>query len=307
MPYDCMKNDSYLEGTVCIQNKQLSVSVHVESGAKLISLRSMSTGKEWLVRGDRSNSSGNSIGDVFSTSSVSGADECIPNIAPGAWQGADLVDHGEAWSVPWKLAEGALNLQRIVTEVELPITSWRLKRVVLFEGECAVLSYTLTNLKEEMSAFLWAWHPLFQIHPGDWIQLPEEVESLSVEVARNPDGGEGDFWSWPGPFSGIRLDQLRLGTKDDSYLKAFVGPVKEGKVTLHSPARSESLEISWNPTELPYLGLWICRGGWNGHQHLALEPTTAPADVLDEASGTWVEANGVCNWSFRLSFRALVT
>lgn len=43
------------------------------------------------------------------------------------------------------------------------------------------------------------------------------------------------------------------------------------------------MTFTWNTAECDTLGLWLTRGGWNGHHHLALEPATGAADSLADA------------------------
>jgi hypothetical protein len=49
-----------------------------------------------------------------------------------------------------------------------------------------------------------------------------------------------------------------------------------------------SLGLSWNPSEIPYLGLWVNNGGWSGcgsepYFNLGIEPATLPIDNLTAA------------------------
>jgi hypothetical protein len=43
------------------------------------------------------------------------------------------------------------------------------------------------------------------------------------------------------------------------------------------------LTIRWADSCNPIFGLWLTRGGWHGHHHLALEPTNAKDDGLVDA------------------------
>lgn len=291
-----------------LDGEVFSLAVAPGLGAKVVSLRSSRTGREWLVPPDDDAAyHNNQVGDNFATSMVAGADECIPTVAWTTWQGTKLADHGEAWSRPWSLDQAGLERGIIRTTLVMPVSPWRLQREITMSGADLVFSYTLTNLATEPSAFLWAWHPLFVLEPGDHIELPGDVGQVVMEVARKPDAAKGVVWNWPEPQPGVRLDAAQLATADDSYAKFFAGPLTEGRAVLHSPSRGESLTIAWNPAELPYAGVWISRGGWNGHQHLALEPTTAAGDMLDEKSARWVPVGVTVRWQFTLSLSSTKT
>lgn len=57
-------------------------------------------------------------------------------------------------------------------------------------------------------------------------------------------------------------------------------------------ASGQVLEVSFDSKRLPYLGLWLCYGGWpsSGEEPLqyavALEPTTSPCNNLANAQRT---------------------
>ena len=78
--------------------------------------------------------------------------------------------------------------------------------------------------------------------------------------------------------------------------------------------QGEALELTFDATVLPYLGLWICRAAWpdtgqNKQYTVALEPTHANCDSLADAerNGTaWPLAPGEQRaWSLRLRVTAL--
>ena len=58
---------------------------------------------------------------------------------------------------------------------------------------------------------------------------------------------------------------------------------------MYYPDSAESVSFHFDPAIGPYLGIWICEGGWpnpeDGHYTAALEPCTSRADSLSEAIG----------------------
>ena len=66
--------------------------------------------------------------------------------------------------------------------------------------------------------------------------------------------------------------------------------MKSGWVGLHDPERGDLLGFMFDPAVLPFVGIWINRGGWGGYEHLAIEPTNGRPDALDIASGQWHSA-----------------
>ena len=63
----------------------------------------------------------------------------------------------------------------------------------------------------------------------------------------------------------------------------FATGFADGLAEIRNRTTGDRLTIRFDPTELPALGIWITRGGWNGYHHFAIEPTHAPFDSLADA------------------------
>ncbi len=82
-------------------NEAVELAVVPELGARLVSLKDLRTGREWMWHPPGGlKLFRNRLGDDFSLSPLAGMDECPPTIAKCAWQGTELPDHGEVWSAP---------------------------------------------------------------------------------------------------------------------------------------------------------------------------------------------------------------
>ena len=83
----------------------MEMAVVPKLGCRVISLRNRRTGREWLVRpvgGLETNEYASSFG-----SGTQGWDEMFPTInvcryPAYPWEGTELPDHGEVWSIPWE-------------------------------------------------------------------------------------------------------------------------------------------------------------------------------------------------------------
>jgi hypothetical protein len=205
----------------------------------------------------------NRAGDDFARSTMIGWDECIPTIAPCAWNGRDLPDHGEAWSAKWEVDEPAFASGRLRTTMDLPVSRLRFARTLGLVKNQIIATYALTNLANEPQEFVWAMHPLLEICPEDRLELTEETrKSLGDEP-------------W--------LRSLDLQDREPRFVKTFAGPLREGTAGIFNSRTKDRLTIHWQTAQNPFLGIWLTRGGWNGYHHLALEPTNARSDSLAEA------------------------
>lgn len=265
----------------CLQTEQLEVQVVPELGAKIISLRNRRTGREWLwhpARGRRLFR--NRLGDDFSQSPLVGVDECLPTIASCAAWGRILPDHGEIWSGQWKIDEAGWALGVLRTLIELPVSPLVFERTLEISEAELRLDYRLQNRSPQDVPFLWAMHPLLQVKRGDQLQLPPSTRALV----------RGEDW----------LDALDGAVPAGGCAKAFAHPVREGVAAIENVHDAERLELRWDPKQNNTLGLWLTRGGWHGHHHLAIEPTNGAPDALDVAAANnrcgIIPAGGVKSW-----------
>ena len=74
-------------------------------------------------------------------------------------------------------------------------------------------------------------------------------------------------------------------TRPPACAKAFAGPLQQGRAEVFNAISRDRLTFEWNAAACNTLGVWLTRGGWNGHHHLALEPATGASDSLAVAAG----------------------
>jgi galactose mutarotase-like enzyme len=277
-------------------------------GAKVISLINRATGRQWLWSSGRSPRLFEVVtGCDFADGPLLGADECVPTVAPCKWNGRDLPDHGEAWTQAWSLDDAALGDARIVTRLDLPISPLSIERTIQVDGDVVRFDYAITNRSDDEQAYVWAFHPMMTIEPGDRIELPASVTRVRVEQAMGdlPLGARGDVWSWPTPKPGVDFASLDLGGPDRA-VKLFTEPLTEGRAAIVNDRTGDRLTFTFDVAELNTLGIWINRGGFDGYQHVALEPTNGAPDALDLAVHDWkryasVAAGATKRWGFTLN------
>jgi hypothetical protein len=91
---------------VQLANDQLFVSFLPEVGAKMNSLKSVRSGREFLYKPLRDPYRRAAYGASFADYDTSGFDECCPTMAeciypePG-FAGRKMPDHGDLWSASW--------------------------------------------------------------------------------------------------------------------------------------------------------------------------------------------------------------
>lgn len=241
----------------------------------------------------------------FDAGDASGWDECLPSVAACevAFDDdiAQIPDHGDLWRVAWTEGNGESNGNSIALraacfslplELERKLTLSETKRGFRLSSE-----YTLTNVGMAPVPWSWAAHPLFAVAAGDRIVLPATIETLRLEGSRgNRLGKRGDAVTWPiATLTAGGITDLTVAQSSESGIgdKLFAGPLTEGEnwCALERPSVGVRIRFTFDTVMTPYLGLWICYGGWpdgSGPKQtcVAMEPATAPVDSLAE-SGPW--------------------
>ena len=248
----------------------------------------------------------------FDAGDASGWDECLPSVAACTLETetgtVSIPDHGDLWRVEWKgsgqwsvvsdqLAAGIgvgpvtlrgdcfslpLSLERKVALTETP-KGWELR-----------LDYTVINTGRAPMPWSWSAHPLFVVEAGDRIVLPGSIETVRVEGSHGGRlGKQGDLVTWPlakGSHTDLSVVQAPESGIGD---KLFAGPLKETEdwCALERRKAGVTVRVRFDTRLTPYLGLWICNGGWPerpGAKQMcvALEPATAPVDSLAH-KGPW--------------------
>ncbi|MDB6094422.1 MAG: hypothetical protein JWM32_1984 [Verrucomicrobia bacterium] len=290
---------------ITLSTANVSVTVVPALGARIVSLRRNSAGREWMWRPAK----GRGLfacepGTVFEHSPLIGADECIPSVLPCTIDGVEIPDHGEVWSRRWEVNSAAAAQGVIETSIALKTLPLTITRRLSAKGNAVRLEYRLENTGARSVRYLWAFHPMFTWDAGDEIDLggTSNVTITGVKNAAIPVGLAGP---WPGLGKGLSLNRGDYGGTDDSFCKGFLATRNAPTLSLVNRGRTERLTLEVDPLEVPAWGYWVSRGGWDGHTHWAMEPTNAPVDAPDQISSdspaTVIQRGETRTWSVTLS------
>jgi galactose mutarotase-like enzyme len=248
--------------TASISNGEIHLSVLPALGGKVISLQHLPSGREWMWKPEHFQGYFRSeLTAAFEDSTLVGWDECLPTIAPCEWRGRSLPDHGEVWMSPCELDEKALEEGIIRTSLILPLSPLRLTRSLSLAGGKLTAQYRVENFSEKEEDFVWAMHPLFAMLEGDRLEFSQAVRRQLPE----------EDW----------IESLEF--PEPSSAKCFADTPHGSEATVRNVKSGHGLTIRWADSCNPIFGLWLTRGGWHGHHHLALEPTNAKDDGLADA------------------------
>lgn len=275
-----------------LRTSELEVSIVPSEGGRIASLRSVRSDTEFFTQA-RSGRKPIKPGfqTPFQSGPCAGAEECLPTVGQCEdCTGGPAPDHGDFWQLPWlvdsydreQLCMHAIGFSR-------PL---RFAKNLRVDGAWLDLDYEVTNIGSEILPFLYAWHPLFAVEEGDWIVLPEEVGEVKLFYSRAKDPGSVERTiPWPifNNGSGSRDLSKALAAEAGTAEMIYTDALSVGRCGLFREQRQQGIILSFDPTRLPYLGVWTCFGGWPpvGDQPkqvaIALEPTIAPFNTLSEA------------------------
>lgn len=282
-----------------VESDALSVGIVPGSGGRIASLRDRVREYEWMWAPPEMPGGAltRSIGDDFAGSPLVGADECIPTVGPCVVDGTEMPDHGEAWTKRFAASRAANGAHR--AEVELRRVPMRFARTASVTDATLRLDYEVHRLDGTPRPWLWSWHPLM-VMPSEPV-----LSAVGVHPSCRLESGEGvtasdDFVRTPLDHDAGPLRRLNLGGPGRSA-KLFFDVEPEGSMTLADSSRGVAITVAWRGEAIRGLGLWINRGGWNGFEHVAIEPCTRPLETAAEVPVDERMAQKSTAWSLEVS------
>ena len=296
---------------VTIRAAECTLTVLPQFGGKIASIR---IGETELLQKPLASIALRTQAMAFDESDASGWDECLPSVAACTVETvageSEVPDHGDVWRIEWKKqgsgigeqglesnGKGHASLTLIGECFSLPLELKR--RIELIEtsaGWRLNVNYQVNNTGDYSVPWSWAAHPLFAVEEGDRIVLPKSIRSLRLEGsggARLGNGGDTVAWPVATLANGDTTDLSVAGDPDSGIGdKLFAGPLSTVQDwCVLERAVGLRIRVRFDATATPYLGLWLCYGGWphkagKKQMCVAMEPATAPVDSLAE-TGPW--------------------
>jgi galactose mutarotase-like enzyme len=277
---------------ITLRSDELEVIIIPAEGGRIASLRSISSGLEFLTqaRSDRQIIKPG-LETAFQRGPCAGAEECLPTVGPCAdCTGSPAPDHGDFWQIPWNVdSHDERRLEMHAVGFSRP---FRFERIIEVDGASLLLGYRIVNIGSMSYSFVYAWHPLFAVEAGDRVVLPTEVAEVTLSYSRNQaPGPEAKPLEWPElrDSKGIRDLSVAGEPHHQTAEMIYTRTLHVGRCGLFRGKHQQGVIISFDPSQLPYLGVWLCFGGWpvDGPEPkqaaVALEPTNAPCSTLSEA------------------------
>jgi galactose mutarotase-like enzyme len=295
-----------------LENDHLSIRVLAEAGGKILSLRGVPDGRDWLWQNPHLPVAAAVYGASYvETMDSGGWDEVFPSVLADEIGGLSIPDHGDLVGLPWQVVEHSPD--RLVMEVRTRFAPCLFRRAMLLIGDRLEIHYKVRNEGALTVPYLWCAHPLIALEPGMRLLIPNGVRmSLAGGVGFAP----LEKFDWPHLPGAGAVDVIPdPGAQGFQPLavKMFTAPGTVGRVALERPSDGGMLEFEWNPAEIPHLGLWMNLGAWSGcgslpYFNLGIEPSTAPVDRLgdacDQGSVRRLEPGAEASWTLSVRLKA---
>lgn len=307
-----------------LENEYLRVLVIPELGAKITQITHKQAHYDWLWQDQSRPLRSRNIHDAYDEHDISGFDECFPNIGIGTYPGNPnfvMPDHGELWTQAWSCKRSDNVIATTATGKILP---YKFQRKIELEGNSLLFSYSVENIGLTNFYGFWSAHPLFNAVEGMEIQIngnPEMTKEFGYSSRLGADGLDGylghlDKYQWPYTLGADNQthDISRVTLSKPLTDKVVLKSPHDGRVTLLNPQKNCSLTFSFDPVEIPFVGLCFNLDAWpktgEKGRWLAIEPTHGCTDKLDESLKTaglpqFVPKNPL-NFDFAISFESIL-
>lgn len=299
--------------SIVLESTWIRAEFTPEPGGKMVSLKDLSNGYEYLVQREGNIYRDQPFGGNYVAGECSGYDDMFPTIDAcdyhaEPWKGTPMSDHGEVWSLPWKAETGADHLKLTAKGMRFP---YILEKEISFLAEDTLrLHYQLQNTGTHDFEFLWAGHFMINIEPGTRVELPDECKK-AISILSNSSRSYGEIMDWPA-FSNAdgkpyQADIARPPESKGFEKYYFSDKLKEGWCRLVYPDNQKKLTISFSTDTVPYLGLLMNENGWNDLYNIFIEPCTVCYDRPDIAKShgqvSKVSAGEIYSWDITLTIK----
>jgi len=266
------------EEIVIMENRRLRAEIAPGVGGRVVSLQGVENGYQYLWRNEGLPLKRLPAGSEYDPNFYGGIDELLPNDTPEEFNGRELLDHGELWTMglDWKTEGDSVHLSGT-----LPLCGLHYEKTVELCGDEPelLMRYRLTNTTRSRQEFLWKIHAALNIQEGDEVICPAKTAE--------PAGEEWSKWKTAQPFDwpvvrGQRADIVppRNGEMDFLYLYGL----KDGYMGWRRPSEDLGLMYRFDKRVFPYCWYFASYGGFFGHYTAVLEPCTAMPFSLREAA-----------------------
>lgn len=261
-----------------LANKFLEMEVAPEIGGRILSLRDIRTGYQFLWNNPNLKIEKLPVGSEYDPNFYGGIDELLPNDMPQEINDVLCPDHGELWTQALRYT---IQPDGILMEGELPISGLTYRREIsICPGRPQIIfNYNIGNPTDKRKEFLWKIHAAMRLKPGDEILCPAQTAVVADSYWSR--WSERTPFAWP-MIEGQHADLIPIVDGSTDFL--YLYDLKEGMMGWKRSSENLAFVYRFDPTVIPYCWYFASYGGFHGHYTGVLEPcTTMPCSVTAAA------------------------
>jgi hypothetical protein len=274
----------WMSQPVTIENDAIRMAVWPQIGGKVTSVVDKADGFDLLFSYPAELPESPCYDIPYGNGWYAGWDECFPAVGASKYvghpyDGIPVPDHGELWGIP---VTTAVPTRDGITTVWHGLRfGYRLARKLYLDGSTLAADYTLVNLAPFEFKFVWAMHSLMSLTSPATLDLGGSTLFRYSHDANGVDIQQP--FDWP-MLEGLDLSNPQSLPPRRGW-KVFSADRIDSPVVVRYPSRGRTLSIEYTSDDqlAAYWGIWINSGGWAGHRHFAVEPTTGRFDQMDRS------------------------
>lgn len=274
-----------MHDAIILENEHLRAVIITKLGGRVWTLEDRVRGRQWIWHRKGVPLIGHAPGAVYDDVWAGGWEELFPNDAAGTFEGRDLPDHGEWWTMAFGAASETSGAAATVSLSAMSrIIRAECTKVFSLPHDASALtvSYRIRSLESEPFHFLFKQHLPIHITPACQLILPggraEEVDQSFGSIMR----GAGPC-QWPGTKDvNGRIVDLRLIPPASSHAREFlyVRDLPAHWCGVDDMGHGASIRMEFEGRQVPFVWLFLSYGGWCDTYTAVLEPcTNLPKDL----------------------------
>jgi len=282
---------------VTVESDELAAVFLPEDGAKLASLVRRRDGRELLAQRPWESYRRLAFDGEYISAECSGFDDMFPTVDPCApGDGAAYPDHGECCRLSYEYTQAG---DRAIFRASSRLFPIEYEKSAEAQEDGSILtSYRITNAGSGPFRFLWAGHIMLN-GSDDMRVITPFAHDTPTELMFATAGTDADRL----PRDRLMGHAPGLGA---AYKFYYLERMPEGRFGA-SYGDGSSLIFEVDPEKLPYLGIWLNNGEFQGEYTVTPEPCTVPFDSPERASGrglvSYIPAGGSFGFDIRMALK----
>ena len=269
---------------IVLENEVLRIHVCPVLGGKIISFYLKA--KDFELAAQRSKEQHGAMrkkGDSFAPYAY-GMDDAFPNINSEKveWNERQLLypDHGEIWGAEfeteWQSSES------VCLSWHSSVFHYSFQKKMWLNENTLHIRYHIVNQGKEDFPCIWTWHGLVTYEQDMELFLPKDLTHYRNVLDSSLLGAEGMVY----PLNNDVYDFRKIPDPKACNIVKYYGDTSTsiGHCGVYYPSSDVAYYLDYDARKLPYLGVWITAGGFQGDYNCALEPTNGYYDSIDRAS-----------------------